>query len=116
MPPWAPRACHGSGYVHDIGWDEQWQCDGCSLMHQRDDNAAVTLARYKEPVSVVGPVGEQPRDGVRVGRPLTITHSQRYRRRGHGVGEPPVLLVADAQRCTGQPEVSTPMTASAVGP
>ena len=84
------------GHVQDIGWDEHWQCDGCSVTHQRDDNAAINLARYEETFSVVGPVGaavkrgadrktgprpaggrearkgrsrkaaEQPRDGVRV--------------------------------------------------
>jgi putative transposase len=96
---WFPssKTCHACGHVHDIGWAEHWQCDSCSApVHQRDDNAAVNLARYEEPVSVVGPVGaavkrradrktgprpaggnearkgtgppagEQPRDGVRV--------------------------------------------------
>jgi putative transposase len=90
------KTCHACGHVQDIGWDEKWQCDGCSVTHQRDDNAAVNLARYEETPSVVGPVGaavkrgadrktgpgpaggrearkgrgrkaaEQPRDGVRV--------------------------------------------------
>ncbi len=95
---WFPssKACHVCGHVQDIGWDEKWQCDGCSVTHQRDDNAAVNLARYEEPSSVVGlvgaavmrgadrktgprpaggcearkgtghPAGEQPRDGVQV--------------------------------------------------
>jgi putative transposase len=95
---WFPssKTCHSCGHVQDIGWDEKWQCDGCSVTHQRDDNAAVNLARYEETSSVVGPVGaavkrgadrktrpsrasgdearkgrspkaaEQPRDGVRV--------------------------------------------------
>ena len=96
---WFPssKTCHQCGHVQDIGWDEKWQCDACSApVHQRDDNAAVNLARYEETVSVVGPVGaavkrradrktgprpaggnearkgtgrqagEQPRDGVRV--------------------------------------------------
>ncbi|MBA2784754.1 transposase [Mycobacterium canettii] len=86
--------------MQDIGWDGKWICDptdgGCGVTHQRDDCAAINLARYEEPVSVVGPVGaavkraadpktrpgrtggdearkatghpagEQPRDGVRV--------------------------------------------------
>jgi putative transposase len=90
------RTCHACGHVQDIGWDETWHCGGCSVTHQRDDCAAINLARYEEPVSVVGPVGaavkrganrntgpgpaggdearkggsrtaaEQPRDGVRV--------------------------------------------------
>jgi putative transposase len=96
---WFPssKTCHRCGHVQDIGWAEHWQCDSCSApVHQRDDNAAVNLARYEEPSSVVGPVGaavkrradrktgprpaggdearkgtghpagEQPRDGVRV--------------------------------------------------
>ena len=95
---WFPssKTCHACGHVQDIGWDEHWQCDACSAAHQRDDNAAINLARYEDTVSVVGPVraavkrgadrktgprpaggrearkgtgqpaGEQPRDGVRV--------------------------------------------------
>jgi len=95
---WFPssKTCHACGHVQDIGWAQQWQCGSCSVTHHRDDNAAINLARYEEPVSVVGPVGaavkrgdnrktgprpaggrearkgpghpagEQPRDGVRV--------------------------------------------------
>ena len=101
------KTCHVCGHVQNIGWDEQWQCGGCSARHQRDDNAAINLARYEETPSVVGPVGaavkrgadrktgpdpaggrearkgrsrtaaEQPRDGVQVARPLQVTRSQR---------------------------------------
>jgi putative transposase len=99
---WFPSSitCHVCGRKQDIGWAEQWACDstagGCGSSHQRDDNAAINLARYEELSSVVGPVGaavkrgadcktgsvlaggyearkgrsrkaaEQPRDGVRV--------------------------------------------------
>ncbi|MGH3556574.1 IS607 family element RNA-guided endonuclease TnpB [Mycobacterium sp.] len=95
---WYPssKSCHACGHVQDIGWVEHWQCDACSVSHQRDDNAAINLARYEEPTSVVGPVraavkrgadrktrprpaggcearkgtsrpaGDQPRDGVQV--------------------------------------------------
>jgi putative transposase len=95
---WFPssKTCHACGHVQDIGWDEKWQCGSCSVTHQRDDNAAINLARYEDTISVVGPVGaavkrgadrktgprpaggvearkgrsrkaaEQPRDGVRV--------------------------------------------------
>ncbi len=95
---WFPssKTCHACGHVQDIGWAEQWQCGACSITHQRDDNAAINLARYEDTVTVVGPVGaavkrgadrktrpsraggrearkggsltaaEQPRDGVRV--------------------------------------------------
>ncbi len=63
---WFPssKTCHQCGQVQDIGWAEHWQCDGCSLTHQRDDNAAVNLARYEEPISVVGPVGAAVKRGA----------------------------------------------------
>ena len=90
------KTCHACGHVQDIGWAEHWHCASCSVSHQRDDNAAINLARCEEPATVVGPVGaavkrradrktrpclaggdearkgerhptlEQPRDGVRV--------------------------------------------------
>ena len=63
---WFPssKTCHACGYVQDIGWDEKWQCDGCSATHQRDDNAAINLARYEEISSVVGPVGAAVKRGA----------------------------------------------------
>jgi putative transposase len=63
---WFPssKTCHRCGHVQDIGWDERWQCDGCSANHQRDDNAAANLARYEETSSVVGPVGAAVKRGA----------------------------------------------------
>ncbi len=63
---WFPssKTCHACGHVQDIGWDEKWQCGSCSVTHQRDDNAAINLARYEEPVSVVGPVGAAVKRGA----------------------------------------------------
>jgi putative transposase len=63
---WFPssKTCHACGHVQDIGWAEHWQCDRCSASHQRDDNAAINLARYEEPVSVVGPVGAAVKRGA----------------------------------------------------
>jgi putative transposase len=57
---WFPssKKCHHCGHVQDIGWAEHWQCDACPApVHQRDDNAAVNLARWEEPATAVGPVG-----------------------------------------------------------
>jgi transposase len=54
------RTCHACGHVQDIGWAEHWACAQCGTRHQRDDNAAVNLARYEPPPagnSAVGPVG-----------------------------------------------------------
>jgi putative transposase len=63
---WFPssKTCHDCGHVQDIGWDEHWQCDRCSVTHQRDDNAAINLARYEERSSVVGPVGAAVKRGA----------------------------------------------------
>jgi putative transposase len=63
---WFPssKTCHACGHVQNIGWDERWQCDGCSVTHQRDDNAAVNLARYEETSSVVGLVGAAVKRGA----------------------------------------------------
>ncbi|WP_084260181.1 IS607 family element RNA-guided endonuclease TnpB, partial [Mycobacterium avium] len=58
------KTCHQCGHVQDIGWDEHWQCDSCSASHQRDDNAAINLARYEETISVVGPVGAAVKRGA----------------------------------------------------
>jgi putative transposase len=58
---WYPssKTCHACGMMQDIGWAEHWTCKGCGAGHQRDDNAAINLARYEPPVtgdSAVGPV------------------------------------------------------------
>jgi putative transposase len=67
---WYPssKTCHRCQTVQDIGWAEHWQCHGCGAAHQRDDNAAINLARYEEPTtrgtSVVGPVGAAVKRGA----------------------------------------------------
>jgi putative transposase len=63
---WFPssKTCHVCGHGQDIGWDEHWQCTECSAWHQRDDCAAINLARYEETVSVVGPVGAAVKRGA----------------------------------------------------
>ena len=63
---WFPssKTCHVCGHVQDIGWDETWQCDACAATHQRDDCAAINLARYEEQVGVVGPVGAAVKRGA----------------------------------------------------
>ncbi len=63
---WFPssKTCHECGQRQDIGWAEHWQCEACSASHQRDDNAAINLARYEEASSVVGPVGAAVKRGA----------------------------------------------------
>jgi putative transposase len=89
---WFPssKTCHVCGHVQDIGWAEQWRCDGCSLTHQRDDNAAINLARYEEPVSVVGPVGAAVKRGAdRKTRPSRAGGREARKGTGHPAGEQP---------------------------
>jgi hypothetical protein len=50
--------------MQHIDWSERWQCGSCSVTHQRDDNAAINLARYEETSSVVGPVGAAVKRGA----------------------------------------------------
>src|SRR5574340_1304242 len=115
MPPWAHRAgtcttkqagtdrkwwslTAGSrhrkpacGHVQDIGWAEHWRCDSCSApVHQRDDNAAVNLARYEEPISVVGPVGAAVKGGAdRKTVPRPAGGREARKRRSHTAAEQP---------------------------
>jgi putative transposase len=50
------KTCHVCGHVQTIGWQERWTCDECSSSHQRDDNAAINLARWASLGSVGAPV------------------------------------------------------------
>jgi putative transposase len=50
------KTCHECGNVQDIGWSEHWSCDSCGKAHQRDDNAAINLARWASLGSVRAPV------------------------------------------------------------
>lgn len=54
------QICSACGQQTAIGWAGTWDCPACGAHHDRDDNAAVNLARY--PVSgwrAVGPVGSR---------------------------------------------------------
>jgi putative transposase len=59
---WYPssKTCHTCKNLQEIGWAEHWTCAGCGARHQRDDNAAINLARYEDTSlpgdSAVGPV------------------------------------------------------------
>ena len=89
---WFPssKTCHACGDVQDIGWDEKWQCGSCSVTHQRDDNAAVNLARYEETSSVVGPVGAAVKRGAdRKTRPGRAGGCEARKGTGHPAGEQP---------------------------
>lgn len=63
---WYPssRTCHKCQHVQGIGWAEHWECIGCGASHQRDDNAAINLARYEAPTAAVGPVGAAVKRGA----------------------------------------------------
>jgi putative transposase len=90
---WFPssKTCHVCGHVQDIGWAEHWQCDSCSAPpHQRDDNAAVNLARYEETSSVVGSVGAAvKRRADRKTGPRPAGGDEARKGTGHPAGEQP---------------------------
>ena len=62
------RICSSCGEMGSPGWMEFWICEFCGVRHQRDENAAVNLARYSE--GDVGPVGASDKRGVRVRPPV----------------------------------------------
>ena len=39
------KTCHRCGEIQVIGWAEDWTCRGCGASHNRDENAAINLAR-----------------------------------------------------------------------
>ncbi len=71
------RLCHVCGERNDPGWRETWSCAGCGSRHNRDDNAAINLARYSEgDVGTVGALDKRgaehkPRDFRAAGRETT---------------------------------------------
>jgi len=50
------KTCHECGHVQNIGWSEHWVCGRCGAEHQRDDNAAINLARLGDLGGVAAPV------------------------------------------------------------
>ena len=62
------RICSSCGEMGSPGWMEFWTCGVCGVRHQRDENAAVNLARYSE--GDVGPVGASDKRGVGVRPPV----------------------------------------------
>jgi putative transposase len=89
---WFPssKKCHACGHVQDIGWSEHWTCEACSASHQRDDNASINLARYEEPISVVGPVGAAVKRGAdRKTGPRPAGGCEARKGTGHPAGEQP---------------------------
>ena len=89
---WFPssKTCHACRHVQKIEWAEQWTCASCSAHHQRDDCAAINLARYEEPDSVVGPVGAAVKRGAdRKTRPSRAGGREARKGTGRKAGEQP---------------------------
>lgn len=91
------KTCHGCGHKQEIGWAEHWTCNpadgGCGTRHQRDDNAAINLARYEEPVSgdsAVGPVRAAVKRGANhKTRPVRAGGHEARKGTGHPAGDQP---------------------------
>jgi putative transposase len=91
---WFPssKSCHACGHLQDIGWDEHWTCAGCGTRHQRDDNAAINLARYEPPTgdSALGPVGAAvKRRADRKTRPGRAGGDETWKRPSRQAGKQP---------------------------
>ena len=56
------RLCHVCGERNGPGWIRNWSCVACDSRHDRDDNAAINLARYSE--GDAGTVGAPDRRGA----------------------------------------------------
>jgi putative transposase len=63
---WFPssKTCHACAHVQEIGWEEHWTCTCCGASHQRDDNAAINLARYEPPRAMAPLAQSGPRSSV----------------------------------------------------
>jgi putative transposase len=93
---WYPssKTCHACGNVQEIGWAERWTCESCGITHQRDDNAALNLARYEdtdaESDSIVGPVGAAVKRGAdRKTRPSRAGGREARKGSSHTAAEQP---------------------------
>ena len=82
------RLCYVCGERNDPGWKKTWTCLACGSRHDRDDNAAINLARYSE--GDAGTVGAPDRRGaeckIRHGGRLAVKrrrHVQASQKRTH---------------------------------
>lgn len=73
------RLCNKCGERGDPDWERNWTCLACGSRHDRDDNAAISLARYSE--GDMGTVGVLDRSGAeRKIRPGGLLAMKRRRR------------------------------------
>lgn len=92
---WYPssKTCHVCGNRQEIGWTEHWACARCGTMHQRDDNAAINLARYEPPSlgdSALGPVRAAVKRGAdRKTRPRRAGGNETRKGTSRQAGEQP---------------------------
>ena len=75
------KLCSRCRGLNEPGAAEYWRCRDCGCYHQRDENAAVNLARY--PDTIVGPVGASVKRGEDV-RPAALAGSPSAKRRRPG--------------------------------
>ncbi len=58
------KTCHHCRHVQPIGWAKTWTCQHCGAVHDRDDNAAINLARWTPPSGDLGGVAAPVKRGA----------------------------------------------------
>lgn len=92
---WYPssKTCNACRHVQEIGWDEHWTRTACGTRHQRDENAAINLARYEPPHpgdSALGPVrAAVKRRADRKTRPRRVGGDETRKGPSHQAGKQP---------------------------
>ena len=101
---WFPSSqiCHVCGHRQKLSSAELWTCQGCARTHDRDDNAAINLARYvPDPEQGWTLEGAQQSCGC-----AGCSHEQLKRLRGSKTNPPPSLtrpMDAHHTGCAGSP-------------
>ena len=94
---WFPssKTCSACGHAQDIGKARRWECDECGTSHDRDDNAAINLARYGDDPGLV-----ESRRTCAVRSPGGTT--------GSGTGTRPAATRGQLDRCAKRHQGATP--------
>ena len=83
---WYPstQLCSGCSHTQHIGWAQRWECESCGAVHDRDDNAALNLARYPQIVGDLSTVGAPVKRGADIRPPHQVADGEDTRKPQNG--------------------------------